>query len=187
MQPLEMYGVYTVLLTLQPVARCARNRHVFEAARVVQIPVPQTWRGIGPQIRPQKASFLAHGVRSRPYLSAVAIGGPKGVLERLLDAHARFVEAPAVITATEAGVLNEAMEQVGSSMRTILVEETVGSPFVLVENEILAQQTDLLGRTVFQLGNRRHRMPVAPQQVAHRSAWSDLCQPLVVFCAEHRR
>jgi hypothetical protein len=58
-------------------------------------------------------------------------------------------------------------------VRTSFGDQSETAKTILEENQILAQQTNAFRPTVFHVGERRDRMPLAPQQVAHPGAGPD--------------
>jgi hypothetical protein len=67
----------------------------------------------------------------------------------------------------------------------VAVDETEIAVAVLVEHEVLAEQTNRLQRLVVEFRLARDGLPVAAQQIAHRLAGLDLGQKLVLVGAEH--
>ena len=55
---------------------------------------------------------------------------------------AALVHQPAVIVAADAGLLDEAVGEVGAPVRAMAVEQPVTAAEILVEHEVLAQQAD---------------------------------------------
>ena len=54
------------------------------------------------------------------------------------------------------------------------------------QDEVLAQETNLLGRVVFvQLDAGSDGVPVAPHNLAHRRSGSDLGEPLILLRGQH--
>src|SRR5215469_18804567 len=103
----------------------------------------------------------------------------------LLDAAAALVHQPAVVVATDAGRLDEAVGEVGAAMRAVPVEETETSALVLVKHEILAHEAHGLDRIRVELARAADRHPVAAQQLSHGRARADLGEKAVLFGTEH--
>src|SRR5437773_247756 len=96
-------------------------------------------------------------------------------LGRSLQAVALDVVKPAVIGAGDAAFLNSAIEERCAAMRAVVLDGADASALVLEEHQVLAEQADMSrGLLVRQLRGRRHRLPVAPQELAHRRTWSHL-------------
>ncbi len=72
------------------------------------------------------------------------------------------------------------------AMRAVPVQKTIIAGLVPVKDEILPQQAHGLHRFVVQLTHRGDGHPVAPQQLSHRCAGTDLRQRSVLFVAQHR-
>ncbi len=113
-------------------------------------------------------------------------GGPRGLLERLLETAARAVEEPAVIVAAEPAVLLHAVTEIRTPVRAVAVQEPVASVGVPVQHEVLAHDAHGPRRVLLELAQRGDRLPVAPHQLAHRRAAADARETLVVLPAQHQ-
>src|SRR5262249_58704872 len=105
----------------------------------------------------------------------------------LLDDAAGLVHQPAVIIAADADLLDEAVGEVGTPVRAMPVDESVAAAHVLVEHEVLAEETDRLDRVGVELARAADRLPITAQIVTHRRAGADLREDIVLFSAEHDR
>ena len=109
----------------------------------------------------------------------------RDLLERLAQAAAGWSEQPAVVVAAQPALLDDAVREVRAAVRAVPVDQAVGAPTVLVQDEILAEEPDRLDRSVVQLGDGGDRHPVAPEQLAHRRAAPDLGEHEVLLVAQH--
>ena len=108
-----------------------------------------------------------------------------GLLEWLLDALAGLVHHPAVVHATEAVLLGDAVGEVDAPVGAETFDEAEGSGPVAVEDEVLAEQPDGFRGAVVEFGGGGDRVPVAAHQLAHRRSGADLRQLLVLLYAQH--
>ena len=70
---------------------------------------------------------------------------------------AGLVHQPAVIVAADAGLLDEAVGEVGAPVRTMAVEQAEPAAQILVEHEVLAEQADGLDRIAVELARAADR------------------------------
>ena len=82
-------------------------------------------------------------------------------------------------------LFSHAVDKVGAPVRAVGIDQSESSLAVFEQNEFFAENFYKLGRMARQFRHRRDRVPIAPQQFSHRRARFDLCQPLVVFLANH--
>jgi hypothetical protein len=108
------------------------------------------------------------------------------LLERLVEAPPRLVEQPAVVVAAQPALLHVAVRQVGAAVGAVAVDQAVAAAAVAVEDEVLAHDADRPGRGGIELGHARDRVPVAPQQLAHRRVRAGLAEQSVPFLTQHR-
>ena len=85
------------------------------------------------------------------------------------------VELPAVIAAADAVVLDLAVIERGAAMAAAGMEQAQPAVAVAKQDQILAERAELAGN-VGGVGRKADRVPVAPQQFAHRRAAADLGQ-----------
>jgi hypothetical protein len=86
-----------------------------------------------------------------------------------------------VVVAADAAVLDKAVRQIGTAVRTMAVDQTERAAHILVEHEVFAEQTQRLDRDRLELAHARDRHPVPAQQVAHRGARADLGQQAILL------
>src|SRR6185312_6282841 len=99
-------------------------------------------------------------------------------LAGLIEARSVSRKQPAVIAAADAFILDLAVEQRRAAVHAARIEETWPALAVAEQNQIFAEHLDLFWprRGLFR---GRHRLPVTPEQFAHRRARPDLGQELV--------
>ena len=90
-----------------------------------------------------------------------------------------------MVHAAEAVLLGDAVGEVDAPVGTETVEQAVGPGAVAVEDEVLAEEPDGLGRALVELGGSGDGMPVAAHELAHRRPWPHLGQCFVFLCGEH--
>jgi len=88
-----------------------------------------------------------------------------------------------MIAAAQAVILDDAVEHVGAAMRALPVDQTVAAILRFECDQVLAEQPDRLDPQLVDLGDRSKRMPVTAQQLAHRRAWSNLCETAILIRA----
>jgi hypothetical protein len=180
--PLEMHGIAGVLLALKPVARNLRDDDLAEAVLPGErLPDRQLRHRLRSHIGPQQARTFLHRIG----LGAAAIPGARArigdVVVGLLEAAAGLVHQPAVIVAADAGLLDEAVGEIGAAMRALPIDQPEPAAEVLVEHEVLAHQADSLDRAPLELAGAADRHPIAAQQLAHRGPGADLGEQPVFF------
>jgi len=109
---------------------------------------------------------------------------PVKVPSGLMKASSSVVEQPAVVIAAQPAFLDEAVAQVRTAVRTMLIHEPVVSALVAVESQVLAQDADRLHGQLAELRRARDRMPVTSQQLSHRSSLTGFAQQPVSFLAQ---
>ena len=178
--PFEVHRIDRVLLALEPVARHLAGDDLLEAiAPGERLPDRQFRHRVRSHIGPQQSRHLAHRIgRARAFLPQRR-GGIERVLERLLDAASVLVHQPAMIVAANAGFLDEPVRQVGAPVRTMPAEQAILAAEVVIQNQILSHQPHRFDGVVGKLARAADRMPIAPQQVAHRGAAAHARQHLV--------
>ena len=180
-----MHRVDGVLLALEPVARHVGEHDLAKAVLPGErLPDRHLRRRLRTHVGPQQPAHFAHriGLDLAAGLRRLRIGG---VLVGLLDAGAGLVEAPAVVAAADAAVLDPAVGHVGAAVRAMPVDQAERAAQVLVEDEVLADQPDRLDRVLLKLAGAADRLPVAAQQLAHRRAGADAGEHFVAGCGEH--
>jgi len=96
-----------------------------------------------------------------------------------------LVHQPAVVVAADAGLLDEAMGEVGAAMGTVPIKQPEATAEVLVEHQVFAHQADGLDRSVVELAGSADRHPIAPQQFPHRGSGPDLGEQPIFFWTQH--
>ena len=140
-QPLDVHGVERVLLALEPVARYLRNGDVADGVVPEQVlPAGEERRGLRAHVGEHEPRHLAYGVARDLDLLLEASVRVDGLLEGLLDALAGLVHHPAVVHATEAVLLGDAVGEVDAPVGAEAFDEAEGSGPVAVEDEVLAEQ-----------------------------------------------
>jgi hypothetical protein len=116
----------------------------------------------------QAVAFL-HGVPGLPHLvleqAALRLAG-------LFEAMAFGVELPAVIAAADAVFLDLAVIERGAAMAAARMQEACAAVLVAKQHQILAEHAHFPG-DIGGVGDEADRVPVAPQQFAHRRAAAD--------------
>ena len=181
-----MHRVAGVLLALEPVAGNVGEHDLAEAILPGErLPDRQLRHRLRAHIGEQQPGAFLHRIG----LGGAALLGARaridGVVIGLLDERPALVHQPAVIVAADAGLLDEAIGEVGAAMRAMAVEQPETAALVLVEHEVFAQEADGLDRVVVELARAADRHPIAPQVVAHRRSRADLGEDAVLFSAEH--
>ena len=105
---------------------------------------------------------LAHLVLE---LAAVGLAG-------LLEAMALGVELPAVVAAADAVFLDLAVIERGAAMAAARVQQADAAVLVAEQHQILAEHAHFSG-DIGGVGDEPDRVPVAPEQFAHRRAAAD--------------
>src|SRR5581483_8182461 len=93
-------------------------------------------------------------------------------LAGLLEAAPLGVELPAVIAAADTVLLDLAVIKGGAAVAAARVQEAGAAVPVAEQDQILAQDAHFSG-DIGGVGGEPDRMPVAPQQLAHRRAAAD--------------
>ena len=73
-------------------------------------------------------------------LSPEAPLGMGRVLEGLFQTATVAIEQPAVVVAPQPALLDEAVRKIGAPMRTVSIDQAVGSAEVAIQDEILAHE-----------------------------------------------
>ena len=95
-------------------------------------------------------------------------------LAGLFQALSVFVEEPAVEGAAQAAILEPAKEQVGAAVTAVAADKAERALLVAEQDEPLAEQGDGPNRALlFQLLDKRHRLPVLAQHLTGRRAGAD--------------
>jgi hypothetical protein len=128
------------------------------------------------QVGPHQAVQLLHRV---PGLAHLVAGAAAFGLAGLLHAMALHVEQPAVVAAADAALFDLAVIQGRAAMRAVRVDQAGPAGLVAKQDQVLAQHPHL-ARRVAGVGRGADRVPVAPEQFAHRRAGADLGQLLAV-------
>src|SRR5260221_14292433 len=97
-----------------------------------------------------------------------------------------LAEQPAVIGATQAALVRNAILQVDATVEAAIADEAEAAARVAIEDEILAENAHLADGVFRQLHDGSDRDPVAPHQLAAGRAGSDTRQPVIHCFAEHR-
>src|ERR1022692_3015105 len=183
-QPFHVMRVDGVLHDLQPVARQRAVADVADAVEHVDIEPRQLGRRVGADVHPDHPAERQGLARLRPdpvaEIGVLALGW-------LFQALAVESEPPAVIAAADAVGVHHAVGQRGAAVRTALGDDAVPAGRGLVQRPVLAEQPHGLGRPGIEILLERDRIPVTPQQRAHRRARPDAGQLYVLFDGEHVR
>ena len=115
------------------------------------------------------------------------------LFERLLDATARRVVHPAVVGATDAFLLGDAIGQADAPVRARALQQPEAALEVSEQDEVLPEEPHLLRPAAMgarrlldvEVVRRGDRVPVPTEKLPHRSAPSGLCQGCVVLSAQH--
>ena len=150
-----------------------------------QIPAGHERRGRGAKVGEQEAAELLDGVGVDLHLLLEAAVGVHRLLERLLDALAGLVHHPAVVHAAQAVLLRYAVGEVDAAVRARALDEPERAGLVLVEDEVLSEETHRLRGALVEFGGCGDGMPVAAHQFAHRRASADLGESFVLLLREH--
>jgi hypothetical protein len=116
------------------------------------------------------------------------IGAERAVLglRRCLQAAAGDVEQPAVEGAAQAAILEPAIGEIGTAVRTVPSEQAVAALLVAEQDEILAEQAQPFGRTrALELVHQRRRLPIAAQQCSGRRARPGAGDEVVLLGTQH--
>src|SRR5205807_5516887 len=89
------------------------------------------------------------------------------------------VEQPAVIAAADAALLDPPVVERGAAVAAVRSDEPGPPGAVAEQDEVLAERAHRFRRRAG-VGGQPDRMPIAPQQLAHRRAAADLGQVAVV-------
>ena len=185
-RPFDVYGVEGVLLTLEPVAGQVGDRDVADGVVPNEgLPQRQERDGGRAEVGEHEAPRSLHRIARNLDLLLEAAVGAHRLLERLLDALARLVVAPAMVHATQAMLFGDAVREVDAAMRAQPRDEPERPRPVAVEDEVFAEQAHGLRRPVVELSGGGDGVPVAAHQLAHRRAGADLRERSVVLDAEH--
>ena len=155
------------------------RRHV-EVLELGHLRLELGWAHVGPD----HSGALSAGVGlDLDLVLEVALGG----LRRHVDAFTVHVELPAVVYATEAGLLVAAEKEAGSTVRAVVVDEADVAVGVAEGDEWLAQDGGALGRAVGfrELLREEHGVPEAAHEVAHGRPGAGLRHVPVFFLGEH--
>ena len=129
-----------------------------------------------PHIGEDQSVELLHGVPGLAH--AIALEAAFG-LARLLEAMALGIEQPAVVAAANAAVLDAAVIERRAAVAAVRLHQPRPPAPVTEQDEVLAQHADGFRRRAG-IGDEADRVPITPQQFAHRLAASDLGQGDVV-------
>src|SRR5215204_562952 len=181
-----MHRIQRVLLDLEPVAGDDRNANIADRILSYQrLPARKQWHGLWPQIRPDESTQLLSRIGRHLDALAESVGRIGGLLVRLLNARARLVVLPAVVSAADTLFLREAVEHVHAAMLALLLDQSNRPRSVAIEHQVLAQNADTLGGVLVQLTARGDWMPVATHKVAAGRTGGHLCKYLVLFLGDH--
>jgi hypothetical protein len=177
-------GVDADLERLQPVAVPV----AFEGEGVLRgrdeaIEIGESGRGAFAEIGEEHAAFFDHGTGAQADVLAEAASLR---FRRRLEAFARDVEKPAVERAAQAAVLEASIGEIGAAVRALPVDQSIAVLLVAEENEALAQHPNRLHRSrPLHLIRKRHRLPVAAQELPGGRARPHARHELVLFAADH--
>ena len=103
----------------------------------------------------------------------------------LLDAGAGLVIKPAVIGATQATFVGNAVLHVDEAMQAAFADEAELAGRRAVEREVLAHQAHALDGLFVEFDGDADRLPVSAQQLAHGRAGTGSHQEFVFFVGQH--
>src|SRR5258707_6321659 len=126
-----MHGVAGVFLALKPIAGNVGEDHFAEAVLPGErLPDRQLRYRLRPHIGPEEPGAFLHRIS----LGRTAILGARaridGVVIGLLDATPAFVHQPAVIVASDAGLLDESLGEILAPSPAMSVEQPQAAPHV---------------------------------------------------------
>ena len=177
--------VQRVLLDLQPVALrdpAAADVAVRDQDHVLVVDEAVVLRELGHEVGrthvgEDETAELPRGV---PGLSHPLPAPGPGRLGGLLEAASLDVVQPPVVAAANALGLDLPVLHRRAAMGAVAVDEARPPAAVPEGDEILPQDSHRQGQ-VRELLRQRHRLPVPPQQLAHRGAELDMCQQRVLL------
>ena len=154
-QPLGVHRIGRVLLALEPVARQFGEPDVPPGVRGdEQVPSRHERRGLRAEVGEEEPAELLDRIAGDPDLLLESPVRMHGLLEGLFDAPTGLVHHPAVVHAPQAVRLRDAVGEIDPSVRAVAVDEPDGAGSVLVEDEVLAEESDGLGGALVELGGR---------------------------------
>jgi len=178
-QPFHMVGIDGIFHRLQPVEIEPR------LADVAQHVTPDKHVKPGQQGRRQGAHVHKHqATEFLCRIGADAHGRIEARFSGLFHATAILNKPPAVVTTTDARLLDHRHTQVGPAVRTVLFDHADDTVAITKHHQILAQQTARHGLAV-QFCRRHDGHPVPPQQIAHRRTRTHAGEPFVFFGSQH--
>ena len=180
----EMRGIDLALDRLQPVGPLQRLEHEAVARRrIVPVEARQRRRRAAAHIAVDDAVALGAGIGG---LADALVIGRAGRLGGLFQtAPVKGVE-PAVIGAAQPAVLAAPEGEVARAMGAAPGERPVPAPVVAEDDQILAEDADILDRAVVgKFLDQREGLPVAAHDRAHRRAGAGKRQAFVLFHAQH--
>src|SRR5439155_16665068 len=124
-QPLDVNRIQDVFNGLHPIA--GGNRMSYFTPTIFfnqQIPPWHQRRRLGPQVCEDQATQLFDGIMAESNLVFERVARMSGLFKRLLEAPAQAVKFPPVIGTPQAILLRNAVNQIGSSMGAVSIDQT---------------------------------------------------------------
>ncbi len=184
-EPLDVVRIHGVLHDLQPVARQGCVAAVLDAIHDEDIETGQLRRGIRPDVDPDHA---AHDLGLAGLLLHTVAEVLVVRLRRLFDAVALEVPLPPVVAAPDAVLMHDSVGQRGAAVRAVLGNDAVAPGLRrLEERPVLTEQAHGFGGDRVEVLLKGDGIPVAPQQLPHGRARSDLGEFFVLLDGQHVR
>jgi hypothetical protein len=182
-----VHRVDRVFVALEPVARHVGKHDLHEAIRAGERLVVRHERFLvrWAHIRPQHPCLFLDGIGLDLHAILELRIRVRDLFEGLVQAGAVFAPQPAVVIAAQAALFHPAVAEIGPPMWTVAIDQPVMSGMILVQDEVLAHESDRFQGDLVELRGCADRRPVATQQVAHQRPWPDAEECLVLFLAEH--
>src|SRR5262249_2240518 len=143
-----------------------------------RLPIWNEGSRFGPEVGPDQAGMRLDRIGLDANLIFEAGVLRADIIVRLLDTPPRFVEQPAVIITPQTALLDETIREIGTAMRALPVDETERTLQIFVENKVFPEKTDRFRGFSIEFRYRRDRHPIAPQEFAHGSTWTDTSKAL---------
>src|SRR3954464_15614504 len=123
--PLEMHWIAGVLLALEPIAGNLGHHHLAKSVLPGErLPDRQLRRRLGSHIGEQEAGTFLHRIGFSETAFTRAQARIDGVVIGLLDDAAAFIHQPAMIIATETGLLDKSIREVRAPVRAMTVKQS---------------------------------------------------------------
>ncbi len=90
-----------------------------------------------------------------------------------------------MIAAPQPVFFDDAVDQIGSAVGTLAIDETVAAILGPECDEVLAEQANRLDPQIVDLGYRGKGVPISPQQLTHGRARPDPSKAFIRCSADH--